>query len=143
MADDTNPAAESGTAADVTVPEKKKRAPRTPKVAKAASASAPAAKARTTGAGRGRKKETENPAEANQTIATAPTGRKGRIRTEAVKVDGRKRAASATTGPVAASSAADEMADLLKLEEENRLLRKQLGDRLRAENVDLRNKLGV
>jgi len=35
------------------------------------------------------------------------------------------------------------MPDLLKLEEENQVLRKQLGDKLRAENVDLRKKLGV
>ncbi len=35
------------------------------------------------------------------------------------------------------------MTELLKLEDENKRLRKQLGDKLRAENVDLRKKLGV
>jgi hypothetical protein len=40
-----------------------------------------------------------------------------------------------------ASSAGDEMADLLQLEAENRKLRKLLGEKLRAENADLRKKL--
>lgn len=44
--------------------------------------------------------------------------------------------------PVAAAAASDEFSDLLKLEEENRLLRKELGDKLRAENADLKKKLG-
>jgi hypothetical protein len=39
------------------------------------------------------------------------------------------------------ASAADEMADLLQLEEENQKLRKLLAERLRAENADLRKKL--
>ncbi|MBB3979756.1 cell division protein ZapA (FtsZ GTPase activity inhibitor) [Rhizobium azooxidifex] len=34
------------------------------------------------------------------------------------------------------------MADLLQLEEENRNLRKQLAEKLRAENADLRKRLG-
>lgn len=38
--------------------------------------------------------------------------------------------------------AGDEMADLLQLEEENRNLRKQLAEKLRAENADLRKRLG-
>lgn len=40
-----------------------------------------------------------------------------------------------------ATSAGDEMADLLQLEEENQRLRKLLAERLRAENADLRKKL--
>lgn len=38
--------------------------------------------------------------------------------------------------------AGDEMADLLQLEEENRNLRKLLAEKLRAENADLRKRLG-
>ena len=36
----------------------------------------------------------------------------------------------------------DGFADLIKLEEENRSLRKQLSEKLRAENADLRKRLG-
>lgn len=39
--------------------------------------------------------------------------------------------------------AIDEMAELLQLEEENSRLRKALGDKLRAENAELRKKLGL
>ncbi|MET3588497.1 hypothetical protein ABID21_004633 [Pseudorhizobium tarimense] len=42
---------------------------------------------------------------------------------------------------VEATSAGDDMADLLQLEEENQRLRKLLAERLRAENADLRKKL--
>ena len=40
-------------------------------------------------------------------------------------------------------TAIDDMADLLKLEEENRSLRKQLFEKLRAENADLRKRLNL
>lgn len=36
----------------------------------------------------------------------------------------------------------DDIADLIKLEEENKELRKQLSEKLRAENADLRKRLG-
>lgn len=39
-------------------------------------------------------------------------------------------------------SAGDGMAELLQLEEENKTLRKQLAEKLRAENADLRKRLG-
>ncbi|MBP2449254.1 hypothetical protein [Rhizobium leguminosarum] len=42
----------------------------------------------------------------------------------------------------ASTPAAHEMADLLQLEEENQKLRKQLAEKLRAENADLRKRLG-
>lgn len=42
---------------------------------------------------------------------------------------------------VEVTSAGDEMADLLQLEEENQRLRKLLAEKLRAENADLRKKL--
>jgi cell shape-determining protein MreC len=37
----------------------------------------------------------------------------------------------------------DEFADLLQLEEENQRLRKQLAEKLRAENADLRKRLNL
>jgi hypothetical protein len=40
------------------------------------------------------------------------------------------------------ASAGDEMADLLQLEGENQTLRKQLAEKLRSENADLRRRLG-
>lgn len=43
----------------------------------------------------------------------------------------------------ASSSAADEMADLMQLEEENKRLRQTLAEKLRAENADLRKRLGL
>jgi len=51
------------------------------------------------------------------------------------------------TDPVAKTSSPvleqpDEFADLIKLEEENKNLRKQLSEKLRAENADLRKRLG-
>ena len=48
--------------------------------------------------------------------------------------------AIATAAP---SSAADEMADLMQLEEENKRLRRTLAEKLRAENADLRKRLGL
>lgn len=42
-----------------------------------------------------------------------------------------------------ASTAIDEMADLLQLEEENQRLRKLLAEKLRAENADLRKRLNL
>jgi putative transposase len=55
---------------------------------------------------------------------------------------------SAVAKPVKAAantpgSAMDEMAELLQLEEENKRLRRTLADKLRAENADLRKRLGL
>ncbi|UIJ89416.1 hypothetical protein LZK77_31410 (plasmid) [Rhizobium leguminosarum] len=41
------------------------------------------------------------------------------------------------------TSAIDEMAELLMLEEENKRLRKSLAEKLRGENADLRKRLGL
>lgn len=48
---------------------------------------------------------------------------------------------SAPAEPTPAEAAGDEMTDILQLEEENQRLRKQLAERLRAENADLRKRL--
>lgn len=50
---------------------------------------------------------------------------------------------NASAAAVEATSAGDEMADLLQLEQENQRLRKLLADKLRAENADLRKKLNL
>jgi len=47
---------------------------------------------------------------------------------------------AANTGAV---TAIDDVADLLQLEEENTRLRKTLAEKLRAENADLRKRLGI
>lgn len=52
----------------------------------------------------------------------------------------RKTTDAATTAPV---DATDDMAELLRLEDENRSLRKQLSEKLRAENADLRKRLNL
>lgn len=45
--------------------------------------------------------------------------------------------------PAVPVNAIDDMAELLRLEEENRSLRKQLSEKLRAENADLRKRLNL
>jgi hypothetical protein len=57
-----------------------------------------------------------------------------------------KKAATRTPRATADASApgapVDDIADLIKLEEENKQLRKELSDKLRSENADLRKRLG-
>lgn len=54
------------------------------------------------------------------------------------------RPGSATVGNVAPPvDAIDDMAELLRLEDENRNLRKQLSEKLRTENADLRKRLNL
>jgi putative transposase len=43
---------------------------------------------------------------------------------------------------MSAPAETDEIVDLMKLEEENKTLCKQLSEKLRAENADLRKRLG-
>jgi len=49
----------------------------------------------------------------------------------------------ATQIPAAAATMDDELAEFIQLEEENRRLRKMLSEKLRAENADLRKRLGM
>jgi hypothetical protein len=104
------------------------------------------------------KKQRKPRAKKNSVVATtaesAPAGTDGR------KKRGRKPRVSVDPTPVepaapkpaptpdriaddAATSAGDEMADLLQLEAENQKLRKMLAEKLRAENADLRKKLNL
>lgn len=48
-----------------------------------------------------------------------------------------------SVAPARSVTGDDEMAEFLQLEEENRSLRKQLSEKLRAENADLRKRLGL
>ncbi|MBX4898863.1 transposase [Rhizobium bangladeshense] len=52
-------------------------------------------------------------------------------------------AAPVTQIPAVALSVDDELAEFIQLEEENRRLRKLLSEKLRAENADLRKRLGM
>ncbi|NVD41792.1 SyrB-like regulator [Ensifer sp. HO-A22] len=137
MADEIKPdddavVAEATTPVEVAAP--KKRGPRAKKVASdVASEEAGAPKVK-----RGRKpkaKPTEMK-DAQQSPAAAKTRAKG------VEKAGAKSAApkAAAEAPI---SVLDEIAALLQLEEENARLRKALGEKLRAENADLRKRLGL
>jgi hypothetical protein len=114
--------------------EKKTRKPRTPKVAAEASTidatSAPVEKpAKKTRAKRGSKMV---PAKAEKPVAT-PKAAASRA----------PRVAAAAFAPLATSvDVIDDISDLIKLEEENKQLRKELSEKLRAENADLRKRLG-
>jgi putative transposase len=63
---------------------------------------------------------------------------------DATKSTGRQKAAKPAKQTAKTSvSAIDEMADLVQLEEENKRLRKTLAEKLRAENAELRKRLGL
>lgn len=139
MADENNPNSNIDAAAPTITPEpKKQRAPRRPKVATDMMGGMTVAKLP-----RGRRKRIEQAAGATTSPAETPVASK-RAPKGVVKEDGRKRRAkraeAAVTAPV---TAIDEMADLIQLEEENKRLRKTLAEKLRAENADLRKRLGL
>jgi len=114
--------------------EKKTRKTRTPKAAAEASkvdaAVAPAEKpAKKTRAKRGSKVV---PVKAEKSVV-APKVAATRAR----------RVQAAGSAPVSTTAnVIDDIADLIKLEEENKQLRKELSEKLRAENADLRERLG-
>ncbi len=119
---------EAPTEAPVT---KKQRAPRRSKAEmEAAVASSPKVRGKRTPRAQSVQADGEKPVLAN---AKKPVG-KGATRAKPIP-----RAAT----PAAPVPASDEMADLIQLEEENRRLRQTLAEKLRAENADLRRRLGV
>jgi hypothetical protein len=146
MADETNTglAAEGAeTATPAIAPAMKKlRAPRRQKTAaeplKAASQEVTSAKTAPASPGKrakqvraGKTKSTEAPVANGATAAVAKTA-------------GRKKSSTSTEPAAKASGQViDEIGDLLQLEEENKRLRKTLADKLRAENADLRKRLGL
>jgi putative transposase len=144
MADDTNlvPALETPSSGASSAPkEKKMRAPRKPKAAAEAVAdtlvSTPAKKSR----GPGKK-----PAATITPVAAEPAAKTPAAKTPAAKKATAGKAQPAKRSPKQVDAApvyTDGFSDLLKLEEENQTLRKALSEKLRAENADLRKKLGT
>jgi putative transposase len=140
MADDTNftPAVDTASAeAPLKTKEKKTRAPRKPKAAAETvadtSVSAPVKKTR----GPAKKAAAITaPVAAEPAAKASGPAKKGTV----AKAQPAKRAPKQVE---AAPVYTDGFADLLKLEEENQKLRKTLSDKLRAENADLRKKLGT
>ncbi|EUB98554.1 hypothetical protein PMI07_004835 [Rhizobium sp. CF080] len=120
---------------------KKQRAPRRQKAVAEATVAAPTAK--TAKLPRGRRKRGEQAEEVKLAPVETQVAAKSTPK-EAIKATGRKRTPKQTAQPAKAPVAAiDEMADLIQLEEENKRLRKTLADKLRAENTDLRKRLGL
>ena len=129
MADDTDTIANAEAPAIVETPvePKKERKPR----AKKAASEVPATDI------------TAEPAGGLDGISGQKKGRKTKV-IEGAAVAKRayvKRAPKTGEPATVVSSAGDEMADLLQLEEENQRLRKLLAEKLRSENADLRKKL--
>jgi putative transposase len=120
---------------------KKQRAPRRQKAVAEETVAASAAK--TEKLPRGRRKRGEQAGEA--TLTTGEMQATGKIRrTMAIKGTGSQRTPKqADPTAQAPVPAMDEMADLIQLEEENKRLRKALAEKLRAENADLRKRLGL
>lgn len=139
MADDTNltPAIETASAVSSSkTKEKKTRAPRKPKAAAEVVAdtlvTAPVKKAR----GPAKKAAAATmPVAAEPAAKASAPAKRGTV----AKAQPAKRVPKAEAAPVYT----DGFADLLKLEEENQKLRKALSEKLRAENADLRKKLGT
>jgi len=107
---------------------KKQRAPRRQKLVVEATVAASIAEA--VKSPRGRKKRGEQAGEITSTPIAKRTGKKRTAK--------QTEQAAGTSIP-----AIDEIADLIQLEEENKRLRKTLADKLRAENADLRKRLGL
>lgn len=114
------------------VVEKKKRAPRRPKAATETVATSTATHA------------------AAETPAKAPRAKRGpkaavakAAKTVETKQPAKKASRSVAVGKKTAPvGALDDIAELIKLEEENKSLRVQLATKLRDENADLRKRLG-
>lgn len=121
-------------------PAKAPKKPRVPRTAKSAAESAAPASGDTAVKSKRvyRKKSDLAATEAKPAAVEAPIKAKG------PKVAAKTKAAPAPEKKAAAPVAAlDDIADLIQLEEENKKLRKSLADKLRAENADLRKRLGL
>jgi hypothetical protein len=135
-ADSITEAVETEAPAKIPAP-KKPRAPRRQKAAAEATAAAPTAE--TVKSPTGRRKRREKAGETTSTHVETPVADNSKTKRA------RKSRTVKQTGQVASTSipAIDEIADLIQLEEENKRLRKTLADKLRAENADLRKRLGL
>lgn len=81
-------------------------------------------------------------AKETQVSLGAPITSKTTKNTTEGKIAGPKKIGRPPAKAVEPLPAVDEFSDLLKLEEENKALRKALADKLRLENADLRKRLG-
>ncbi|CAN7701127.1 transcriptional regulator [Neorhizobium sp. LjRoot104] len=132
MADENNTMTDADTpAATVLDVPKKERKPRARKAAPETASVAVSAQPATT---------------SDAAVGKPKGGRKAKsdessTSTKRARVKRAQKAVQAATAPSAA--AVDEFADLLQLEEENQRLRKQLAEKLRAENADLRKRLNL
>lgn len=137
MADETSMTEQASTESSTALPkepEPKKRGPRAKKAAPEtvttdALVDAPAVKK--TRAKRGSK---------NAAAEVKPVVRRGGRKAKAA-VESTVEPATQAVSPIRA--AGEEMEDLLQLEQENQRLRKLLAEKLRAENADLRKRLGL
>lgn len=137
-------AAAAETDTPVTAPAiKKQRAPRRPKEAVEpvrATSKATTAKSPTENPGKRDKQDRTGKLKRVEAQVTDGTS----TRKDATKSTGRQKAAKPVQPTAKTSvSAIDEMADLVQLEEENKRLRKTLAEKLRAENAELRKRLGL
>ncbi|MCY1303015.1 hypothetical protein D9M70_527030 [compost metagenome] len=134
MADENNPD-DTAVVVETTTPAEvvslKKRGPRAKKVGSKAT-STETGIAPTVKSSRKRKEEATEVKPASPTAASAKTVEKTTAKSPVAKP-------AAEVPP----AALDEIADLLQLEEENARLRKALSEKLRAENADLRKRLGL
>ncbi|APO70958.1 transcriptional regulator SyrB protein (plasmid) [Rhizobium gallicum] len=142
MADENNTGsitevAEKDATAKVPAP-KKPRAPRDQKASAGATVAASLGKTAQLPSGR-RKRAGQAKLTPQETQITGKSTSKDAIKDTSRKRTPKQIAQTAKT-PL---PALDEMADLTQLEEENKRLRKTLADKLRAENTDLRKRLGL
>lgn len=141
MADETSmsPTVETPPAeAPAASKEKKTRAPRKPKVAAEAAVGASVSTAAKKTRGPGKKKAAATEAAVSAPVVKTPATPKkpaAAAKAQPAKREPRK----AETAP----AVIDGFAELLKLEEENQKLRKALSEKLRAENAELRKRLGT
>ncbi|MBB4227273.1 hypothetical protein [Rhizobium mongolense] len=145
MADENNTGsiaevAETDATAKVPAP-KKPRAPRGQKAS--AGATVAASLAKTAQLPSGRTKRGKGAGQAKLTPQETQITGKSTTK-DAIKDIGRKQAPKQTAQTAKAPlPALDALGDLTQLEEENKRLRKTLADKLRAENTDLRKRLGL
>lgn len=132
MADENNSEIVETTPAEV-APVKKRRGPQPKKAAVEGTSGEPEATA--VPKARGRKKR----------AAESASGQPQAVAKTKAKNTAKKPVSAAVTkrSVETAAPALDEFADLLQLEQENARLRKALADKLRAENADLRKRLGL
>ncbi|KSV74455.1 hypothetical protein N182_27830 [Sinorhizobium sp. GL2] len=118
-------------------PPKKRGGPRPKNVVSDASAETPEV-----GAAHAMKRRRKR-ADKSTDASTAASGVAKTRAKNVVKGPGKTREVKQTAKAPAATPVLEDTADLLQLEEENARLRKSLAEKLRAENADLRKRLGL